>query len=237
MTDTIRSRHQPNAEGSWCQVCGASQDWPCDAELLARECDAEKKRADDADGLYIATASHLRIANARADEAEAKLAGVTNARNAHQTQNRRLINELDAERERADKAEAALETLTPTSVNWMHGQDQDEAEGYCYRCSRIWPCPTSEAARANKAEAALAEMRPLYAAAGDDAWQRCIERDAAEADATALRGALWMVHQAFRPGGHPDHIPWSIVDETLAAHEARITKRDTPAKQGDPDGR
>ncbi|RLA39646.1 MAG: hypothetical protein DRR06_18805 [Gammaproteobacteria bacterium] len=171
----------------------------------------------------------------------------------------READRADAEKERADKTADVLAHVEddlnallcngPEERVWLeykHERDklrnaltmsESAVKEFLGEATALTAERDAEKERADKAEAALAEMRPLYAAAGDDAWQRCIERDAAEADATALRGALWMVHQAFRPGGHPDHIPWSIVDETLAAHEARITKRDTPAKQGDPDGR
>ncbi len=108
----IRSRHQADEAGLCAGHDLDEHVWPCDVIREADRADAEKKRADDADGLYIATASHLRIANARADKAEAALAELEELTNdqisiQHTLEQRHndMLDQRDAEKERADKAE------------------------------------------------------------------------------------------------------------------------------------
>ena len=125
----------------------------------------------------------------------------------------READRADAEKERADKTADVLAHVEddlnallcngPEERVWLeykHERDklrnaltmsESAVKEFLGEATALTAERDAEKERADKAEAALAEMRPLYAAAGDDAWQRCIERD-------ELRNALTMSESAVK---------------------------------------
>jgi hypothetical protein len=96
MTDDIRERHFPvppkpvkGGEGDVCVTC--DEDWPCDAEQMARERDEQRERAERAEA---------EVAVWRANRTSEVIAQA-----------------CDEQRERADRAEAALADANKTILH------------------------------------------------------------------------------------------------------------------------